>query len=86
MEPYNEELLSRSFKSMSIGTQFSDSSNEANVYPPHVMSYDQPSSSTNEKYGMSRCSPSAQISYQVLYQMERGFEIKTWGTLSILSM
>ncbi|RVW30685.1 hypothetical protein CK203_097283 [Vitis vinifera] len=49
MEPYNEELLSRSFKSMSIGTQFNDSSNEANVYPPHVMSYDQPSSSTDEE-------------------------------------
>ena len=28
MEPYNEELLSGSFESMSIGTQFSDSSNE----------------------------------------------------------
>ena len=42
MEPYNEELLSRSFESMSIGTQFSDSANEANVYPPHVMSYGQP--------------------------------------------
>ncbi|RVW74430.1 hypothetical protein CK203_058201 [Vitis vinifera] len=39
MEPYNEELLSGSFEFMSIGTQYSDSSNEANVYPPHVMSY-----------------------------------------------
>ncbi|KAL6326563.1 hypothetical protein AAG906_008425 [Vitis piasezkii] len=67
MEPYNEELLSRSFKSMSIGTQFSDSSNETNVYPPHVMSYDQPSSSTDEEYGMPCCSPSTQMSYQVLY-------------------
>ena len=46
MEPYNEELLSGSFESMSIGTQFSDSLNEANIYPPHVMSYGQPSSST----------------------------------------
>ena len=52
MEPYNGELLSGSFESMSIGTQFSDSSNEANVYPPHVMSYGQPSSSTDEEYGM----------------------------------
>ena len=41
-EPYNEELLLGSFESMSIDTQFSDSSNEANVYPPHVMSYGQP--------------------------------------------
>ena len=70
MEPYNEELLSGSFESMSIGTQFSDSSNEANVYPPHVMSYGQPSSSTDEEYGMSRYSPSRQIPYQIPYQME----------------
>ena len=70
MEPYNEELLSGSFESMSIRTQFSDSSNEANVYPLHVMSYGQPSSSTNEEYGMLCCSPSTQMSYQVPYQME----------------
>ena len=67
MEPYNEELLSGSFESMSIGTQFSDSSNEANAYPPHVMSYGQLSSSTDEEYGMSRYSPSRQIPYQIPY-------------------
>ncbi|KAL6335082.1 hypothetical protein AAG906_026462 [Vitis piasezkii] len=78
MEPYNEELLSGSFESMSIGTQFSDSSNETNVYPPHVMSYGQPSSSTDEEYGMSRYSPSRQMSYQVPYQMEGGLGINTW--------
>ncbi|KAL6326357.1 hypothetical protein AAG906_007862 [Vitis piasezkii] len=78
MEPYNEELLSGSFESMSIGTQFSDSSNEANVYPPHVMSYGQPSSSTDEEYGMSRYSPSRQMPYQVPYQMEGGLSINTW--------
>ena len=78
MEPYNEELLSGSFESMSIGTQFSDSSNEANVYPPHVMSYSQPSSSTDEEYGMSRYSPSRQMPYQVPYQMEGGLGINTW--------
>ena len=78
MEPYNEELLSGSFESMSIGTQFSDSSNEANIYLPHVMSYGQPSSSTNEEYGMPSYSPSAQMSYQVPYQMEGGFDINTW--------
>ncbi|RVW69882.1 hypothetical protein CK203_060700 [Vitis vinifera] len=78
MKPYNEELLSGSFESMSIGTQFSDSSNEANVYPPHVMSYGQPSSSTYEEYGMSRYSPSRQMPYQVPYQMEGGFGINTW--------
>ncbi|RVW14980.1 hypothetical protein CK203_090429 [Vitis vinifera] len=78
MEPYNEELLSGSFESMSIGTQFSDSSNEANVYPPHVMSYGQPSSSTDEKYGMSHYSPSRQMPYQIPYQMEEGFGVNTW--------
>ncbi|RVW24945.1 hypothetical protein CK203_079450 [Vitis vinifera] len=39
MDPYNKELLSGSFESMSIGTQFSGSLNEANVYPHYVMSY-----------------------------------------------
>ncbi|KAL6330663.1 hypothetical protein AAG906_003274 [Vitis piasezkii] len=70
MEAYNEELLSRSFESMSIRTQFSDSSNEANIYPLHVMSYGQPSSSTNEEYGMLCCSPSTQMSYQCLIHVE----------------
>ena len=70
MEPYNEELLLGSFESMSIETQFSDSSNKANVYSPHVMSYGQSSSSTDEEYGMSRYSHSRQMSYQVPYQME----------------
>ena len=69
---------------MSIGTQFSDSSNKANVYPPHVMSYGQPSSSTNEEYGMPSYSPSAQMSYQVPYQMEGGFDINTWVNLEYL--
>ncbi|RVW78683.1 hypothetical protein CK203_048418 [Vitis vinifera] len=78
MEPYNEELLSGSFESMSIGTQFSDSSNEANVYPPRVMSYGQPSSSTDEEYGMSHYSPSRQMPYQIPYQMEEGFGVNTW--------
>ncbi|RVW61028.1 Beta-catenin-like protein 1 [Vitis vinifera] len=63
---------------MSIGTQFSDSSNETNVYPPHVMSYGQPSSSTDEEYGMSHYSPSRQMPYQIPYQMEEGFGVNTW--------
>ena len=78
MEPYNKELLSGSFESMSIRTQFShDSSNEANVYPPYVMSYGQPSSSIDEEYGISCYSPSRQMSYQVPYKMEEGFDINT---------
>ena len=48
---------------MSIGTQFSDSSNEANVYPPYMMGYGQPSSSMDEEYGMPNHSPFAQMSY-----------------------
>ena len=39
MTPYNEELLLKSFESMSIETQFSDSLNEANIYSPYVMGY-----------------------------------------------
>ncbi|KAL6329058.1 hypothetical protein AAG906_007348 [Vitis piasezkii] len=74
MEPYNEELLSGSFESMSIGTQFSNSSNEANVYPPHVMSYGQPSSS-DEEYGMSRYSPSRQMPYQVPYRWKEDWAL-----------
>ena len=56
MRPYNEDSFSASFESMSIGTQFSDSSNEGNIFPPYTMSYGQPSShplgSIGEEYGM----------------------------------
>ena len=56
MTPYNEDSFSTSFESMSIGTQFSDSSNEGNIFPPYTMSYGQPSShpsgSIGEEYGM----------------------------------
>ena len=61
--PFNEQLFLASFKSMSMRIQFSDSSNEANVYPPYVMSYGQPSSSTDEEYGMPSHSLSTQMSY-----------------------
>ena len=63
MTSYNKELLSGSFESMSIGTQFSDSLNEANVYHPYVMGYDQPSSSIDEEYGMLSYPFDAQMSY-----------------------
>ena len=81
MTLYNEELLLGSFESMSIGTQFSDSSNEANVYPSYVMGYDQPSSSTDDEYGMLSYPSYAQMSYQVPYQMQRGFDMNTWVNL-----
>ena len=81
MTPYKEELLSEIFESMSIGTQFSDSSNEVNVYPPYVMGYGQPSSSTDEEYGMLSYPSDAQMSYQVPYQMQGGFDMNTWVNL-----
>ena len=65
--PFNEQLFSASFESMSIGTQFSDSSNEANVYPSYVMCYGQPSSSTDEEYGMPGHPPFAQMSYDLYH-------------------
>ena len=40
MTPYNEDSFSASFESMSIGTQFSDSLNEGNIFSPYTMSYD----------------------------------------------
>ena len=49
---------------MSIGTQFSDSSNEVNIYPPYTMTlmgYGKPplhSSSTDEEYDMFNYPPS----------------------------
>ena len=58
MTPYNEDSFSASFESMSIGTQFSDSSIEGNIFPSYTMSYGQPSShlsgSIGEEYGMVR--------------------------------
>ena len=39
MTPYNEDSFSASFESMSIGTQFSDPSNEGNIFPSYTMSY-----------------------------------------------
>ena len=79
--PFSEQLFLASFESMSIGNQFSDSSNEANVYTPYVMGYGQPSSSTDEEYGMPNHSPFAQMSYDsyhIACQMQGGFDTSTW--------
>ena len=85
MTPFNEELFSVSFEFMSIGTQFSDSSNEVNVYLPYVMDYGQPFqnyaiglSSIDEEYGISSYSPSIQMSYHIPYQMQGRFDTSTW--------
>ena len=83
MTPYNEDSSSASFELMSIETQFSDSSNEANIYAPFVMSYGQLlpnlSSSTNEEYERYNYPPSTQVSYYFPYQMQQqGFQTSTW--------
>ena len=59
MIPYNYNLFSTSFDSMSIGTQFNDLLNEVNIYPPFTMVYGQypqnystGSSSIDDNYGM----------------------------------
>ena len=44
MTQHNEDSFSASLESMSIGIQYSDSSNDANVFSPYTISYDQPSS------------------------------------------
>ena len=75
MTPYNEDSLSANFKLMSIETQFSDSSNEANIYAPFVMSYGQPlpnlSSSINKEYERYNYPLSTQMSYYFPYQMQQ---------------
>ena len=73
MTPYKEDSFSASFESMSTGTQFNDSSNEGNIFPPYIMSYDQPSShppgSIGEKYGLINYPHDPQMSFQIPYQM-----------------
>ena len=51
MAQHNEDSFSASFEYMSIGTQYSDSSNDANVFPPYTMSYGQPSSHPSGSIG-----------------------------------
>ena len=73
MTPYNEDSFSTSFESMSIGTQFNDSSNEGNIFPPYTMSYGQPSSHPlgfiSEEYEMINYPHDPQMSLQIPYQM-----------------
>ena len=63
---------------MSIGTQFSDSSNEGNIFPPYTISYGQPSShpsgSIVEESGIVNYPHDPQMSFQILYQMQEGFQ------------
>ena len=78
---HNEDLFSASFESMSIGTQYSDSSNDANVFHPYTMSDGQPSahpSSSIGEYGMINCPHDPQMSFQIPYQMQQGFQTSMW--------
>ena len=76
MTQHNEDSFLASFESMSIGTQYSDSSNDANVFPPYTMSYGQPSSHPSDsigEYGMINYPHDAQMLFQTPYQMRQGF-------------
>ena len=78
MAHHNEDSLSISFESMSIGTQYSDSSNDGNIFPPNTMSYGQPSSnpsaSIDEEYGMINYPHVEQMPFHIPYQIQRGFQ------------
>ena len=81
MTQHNEDSFSASFESMIIGTQYSDSSNDANVFPPYTMSYGQPSSHPSDsigEYGMINYPHDAQMSFQTPYQMQQGFQTSMW--------
>ena len=70
---------------MSNGTQFSDSSNEGNIFPPYTMSYVHPSSnpsgSLGEEYGMVNYPHDSQMPFQISYQMQQGFQTSMWVNL-----
>ena len=51
MAQHNEDLFLASFESMSIGTQYSDSFSDANVFPPYTMSCGQPFSHPSGSIG-----------------------------------
>ena len=89
MTQHNEDLFSASFEYMSIGTQYSDSSNDANVFPPYIMSYDQPSLHPSlhpsshplgsiGKYGMINHPHDPQMPFQIPYQKQQGFQTSMW--------
>ena len=74
MEYHDEDSFSASFESMSIGPQYSDSSNDGNIFPPITMSYGQPSSnplaSIDEEYGMINYPHTKQMPFHIPYQMQ----------------
>ena len=82
MTLYNEDSFSASFESMNIETQFSDSSNEGNIFPPYTMSYGRPSShpsgSIDKEYEMINYPHNPQIPFQISYQMQQEFQTNMW--------
>ena len=78
MTQHNEDSFSASFESMSIDTQYSDSSNDDNIFSPNIMSYGQHSSnpwaSIDEEYGMINYPHTKQMSFHISYQMQQGFQ------------
>ena len=82
MTHHNEDSLSASFESMSIGTPYSDSSNDDNIFPPYTISYghhsSNPSASIDEEYGMINYSHAEQMSFHIPYQMQQGFQTNMW--------
>ena len=82
MTHHNEDSLSASFESMSIGTQYIDSSNDGNIFPPNTMSYGQsssnPSASIDEEYGMINYPHAEQMSFRISYQIQQEFQTNMW--------
>ena len=82
---HKKDSFSASFEPMSIGTQYGNSSNDANIFPPHTMSYGQassnPSASIDEEYGMINYPHAEQMSFHIPYQMQQGFQTSIWVNL-----
>ena len=76
MTQHNDDSFSTSFESISIDTQYSDSSNDANIFIPYIMSYGQLSShllGSIGEYGMINYPHDPQMPFQIPYQMQQGF-------------
>ena len=73
MRQHNEDSFLASFESINIDTQYSDSSNDANVFPLYTMSYGQPFSfplGFIGEYEMINYLHDPQMSFQISYQMQ----------------
>ena len=70
---------------MSIDTQYRDSFNYTNVFPPYTISYDQPFSNPSafidEEYRVINYPHVEEMSFHIPYQMEQGFQTSMWVNL-----